>query len=264
MTSPKRFALICIFSGLIHVSPSSASPIFDFTGSSGVGSAAAGRNGTVGWSFTLLTPMTVDGLGVWDENGNRLDDPQTVGLWTSGGTLLSSATVNKSITPTPSSSSAGQWLFTSVTPFVLDPGDYVLGALYATSSSSSSSGIRISPDALAIELETQPADTTARDADGDVLIRVVEQLENSYFASDPGIQGQAVIVLRAGDQQDPISTLTFTTIPGVTYTGARVGVGNTLAFPAIQLWLMASGRISAYKAYKQSQNPWHLCCSVPG
>ena len=136
-TSLKRSALVCILGVFSYAGPSSASPIFDFTGSSGVGSASAGRQGTVGWSFTLLTTMTVDGLGVWDENGDGIQDPQLVGLWSSAGALLSSATVDGSSKATPSASSAGQWLFTAVTPLVLDPGDYVLAALYTKSSASS-------------------------------------------------------------------------------------------------------------------------------
>jgi len=227
MTSLQRLALISMFGVLIGASPSSATPIFDFTGSS---AASPGRQGTVGWSFTLSTDMTVDGLGGWDA-GPGLQKSQTVGLWTSGGTLLTSAIVGESSTPTPSSSSAGQWLFTSVTSFVLTPGDYVLSAI-DNALSSSSDGVRILSQP-AITVETA-GDATARDGDtAEILVPLAEELATSNAFSDPRTLGQAVIDLRPNSLPDPFSTATFTTIPGVTYTGGRSGASGTLTFPAL-------------------------------
>jgi hypothetical protein len=237
MIPSKRLALLSTFVIVIGVSPSSASPIFDFTGTGAGSTATAGRQGTVGWSFTSSIPLTVDGLGLWDQTGSGLREPQTVGLWTSSGELLSTAIVGASSTPVPSSSSAGQWLFTSVTPFVLSPGDYVLGALYATSSLTSD-GVRITPSAPVLESATALADSAARDAVvADVLFSVVEQLATSYGLSSLRTADQAVISLRADDLQDSlatnlISTTSFTTMAGVAYTGAKAGAGTTLTFPS--------------------------------
>jgi hypothetical protein len=230
MISLKRLALVSMFGVLIGVNPSAAIPIFDFTGSGAASVGSAGRTGTVGWSFTLSIPMTVEALGGWDD-GHGSQTSQTVGLWTSGGALLSSAIVGESSTPAPSSSSTGQWLFTSVTPFVLSPGDYVLSSLYNTLSSSSD-GVRIvSPPA--ITLETVLAGATERVADAaELLLPVAEELATSYVLSDPRTIEQAVIELRPDTLQDP-STTGFTTIPGVTYNGGRSGAGGTLTFPTL-------------------------------
>lgn len=50
--------------------------------------------GTVGWSFTANADVTVTDLGYFDHLDNGLAESHTVGLWTSGGTLLGSAIVN--------------------------------------------------------------------------------------------------------------------------------------------------------------------------
>jgi hypothetical protein len=44
--------------------------------------------------------------------------------------MLAEATVDNSSIPVPSRSTAGQWLFTVITPITLEPGDYVLGAVW--------------------------------------------------------------------------------------------------------------------------------------
>lgn len=88
----------------------------------------------------------------------------------------------------------------------LSPGDYVLGALYDTSSLSSD-GVRISPSAPVLESETALADTAARDPDAaDVLFSVVEQLATSYVVSSLRTADQAVISLRADDLLNSLST----------------------------------------------------------
>lgn len=239
MIGSKHLALLSTFVVVIGASSSSASPIVDFT-STGPGSTAARQQGTVGWSFTSSIPLTVDGLGLWDQSGKGLTAPQTVALWTSAGELLSTATVGTSSTPLPSSSSVGQWVFTSVTPFVLSPGDYVMGALYAPSSVSSG-GVRTSGSAPVVVSETAPAGTAPRDPAADeVLFSVVEQLTNSYVVNvvnSVRTDDPAGISPRAEDLVNSLSTnvtstTSFTAMAGVVYTGARAGAGRTLTFPS--------------------------------
>src|SRR4051812_48165491 len=46
-----------------------------------------------GWRFSMNTSEVVDGLGVWDYQGNGLSAPHQVGIWTDAGTLVASAFV---------------------------------------------------------------------------------------------------------------------------------------------------------------------------
>ena len=52
-------------------------------------------NSTRGFSFTLNTDISVTQLGFFDLNGDGLDDPHQVGIWTHSGTLLGQVTVAK-------------------------------------------------------------------------------------------------------------------------------------------------------------------------
>ena len=75
----------------------------------GCGSTAGG---TLGWSFTVLNPITIDALGVWDAGADRLGTGSTpVGLWTSSGTLAATATITSASIPVSSGSADGDWLF---------------------------------------------------------------------------------------------------------------------------------------------------------
>ena len=98
----------------------------DFTGGSDI---AAGGNATVGWSFTVLSSVDVDGLGFFDFESNGLLSSHQVGLWNSSGTLLASATVTSGSTVVASTSLNGQWLFESIAPVTLNSGEtYTVGA----------------------------------------------------------------------------------------------------------------------------------------
>src|SRR5262245_15720714 len=46
-----------------------------------------------GWRFSTNSPVTVTGLGFWDQGGNGLVASHQVGIWTDGGTLVASGTV---------------------------------------------------------------------------------------------------------------------------------------------------------------------------
>jgi hypothetical protein len=87
-----------------------------------------------GWEFTVASPVSVISLGVWDEGANGLVESHPVGLWTSGGALLATATVTNASTPV-ASTGPGQWMFTPIAPLVLAPGSYVIGAWYSVNNS---------------------------------------------------------------------------------------------------------------------------------
>jgi hypothetical protein len=109
--------------------PAIATPVLDFTGGRVFGNGPVDE--TAGWRFTVTGPITVDALGVFDYQANGLTDSHLISLWTSGGTLLTSTTVTTAdSTPVASTSSDGNWRFTPISPLILLPGDYVVGANY--------------------------------------------------------------------------------------------------------------------------------------
>ena len=94
---------------------------------------------TVGWTFTVLNPITVGALGVFDSSSafgqpagnNGLIDSHNVGIWNSGGTLLTSGTVAAgTIDPL-----INQFRYISIAPLLLAPGTYTIGATWGTTAS---------------------------------------------------------------------------------------------------------------------------------
>jgi hypothetical protein len=85
-------------------------------------------NVTVGWSFTVNTALTVDGLGLFDCHlytcSGSLTQDHAVGIWDSTGQLLVSGTVS----PGDTLSAGFRWVTVSNT--LLSPGTYTIGALY--------------------------------------------------------------------------------------------------------------------------------------
>jgi len=91
-------------------------------------------NWTMGFEFTPSQSMTVAELGVLDLNHNGVMDGSIaipVGLWTSTGTLLASATVPGNATL------SGNSFFATISPVQLNAGTrYVIGAAYSSGSES--------------------------------------------------------------------------------------------------------------------------------
>jgi hypothetical protein len=106
----------------------------DFTNGGTERSPLADSN--YGWSFTVTSPLTIDGLGLWDAGSNGLIESHEVGLWLTStpipeGVLLASTTVsNAQSVPVASASASGRWLFSDVPAVTLAPGAYTLGAVY--------------------------------------------------------------------------------------------------------------------------------------
>jgi hypothetical protein len=106
----------------------------DFTNGGTERSAIANSN--YGWSFRVTSPLTIDGLGLWDAGSNGLVEPHEVGLWLTStpipeGVLVASTTVsNEQSVAAGSMSASGRWLFSSVPAVTLNPGTYTLGAVY--------------------------------------------------------------------------------------------------------------------------------------
>jgi hypothetical protein len=84
-----------------------------------------------GWEFNITRPIIVTALGLWDEMSEPLSISHEVGLWNSDGSLLlSSTTVDNTSTAVSPGSGLGRWLFTDISAITLDPGNYVLGAVW--------------------------------------------------------------------------------------------------------------------------------------
>lgn len=103
-------------------------PVLDISGTGRVAEPLADAVG--GWQFHLSSPLKISAIGLWDEKSAPLSIAHDVGLWTISQTMLAEATVDNSSIPVASRSSAGRWLFTVITPITLEPGDYVLGAVW--------------------------------------------------------------------------------------------------------------------------------------
>jgi hypothetical protein len=125
-------------------------PLFDFTGGS-IHGAVGGANATVGYSFTLTSPVTVTGLGFFDVGADGLIRPHAIGLWTDSGVLLASAVVNSSSMLVPSSSSFGEWRVAGLLPsssLTLAVGTYRVAAGYLDAQSNSEDPAIFFPSAV--------------------------------------------------------------------------------------------------------------------
>ena len=56
------------------------------------------RSFTIGWEFSVTEEISVDALGVWDQDADGLNFAQTVSIWTSVGVLLGSVSVDNTVT----------------------------------------------------------------------------------------------------------------------------------------------------------------------
>ncbi|MFN5970186.1 MAG: DUF4082 domain-containing protein [Microcystis sp.] len=83
-----------------------------------------GTNMTVGWSFTANDNLSVTSLGLWDETpADSLSQTHQVGLWSSTGTLLGSATIQTN------SPLTGSFRYAPIAPVALTSGlTYFLGS----------------------------------------------------------------------------------------------------------------------------------------
>jgi hypothetical protein len=100
-----------------------AQPALSFSG----GGTWTWSGATIGWEFSIASPITVSALGVW-EDGDGMSDSHDVGIWTSpGGSLIVSTTV------TSANPLTNGFRYASITPTVLPAGSYVVGSYMPTS-----------------------------------------------------------------------------------------------------------------------------------
>ena len=104
----------------------SAVPFFGNTfGCSGVGC-------TLGYEFNVFSAVTIDGLGIFDADGDGLDNTHEVAIWTKDGALVISTSVRAGTVGTDvSASGVGSFAYADIAALTLGVGDYVVGALYS-------------------------------------------------------------------------------------------------------------------------------------
>ena len=113
-------ALLLVFA--LTAESVSAGPVLTFATA---GALSGNQNDqTIGWSFDVLSPITVSGLGWYDPSGAGLAFAHTVGIWDPGGNLLVSGTVDAG-TADPLD---GLFRTIAIAPLTLTPGSgYVVG-----------------------------------------------------------------------------------------------------------------------------------------
>lgn len=114
----RRFRLIPVLALALMATPSAARAQLgvDFTSATGFTNNAW----SLGWSFTVNNPFTVTALGFFDDGKDGFSQSHDVGLYTSGGTLLASATV------TTGNALTSFWRFAAIAPLTLGTGSYVI------------------------------------------------------------------------------------------------------------------------------------------
>jgi hypothetical protein len=129
ITLTAAFATTLLVDGLIPQTAQAQTMALDFNGGGPAGTLIAR---THGWSFSLAMPIQVTQLGILDFNGDGLAQSHPIGLWNTAGALLTSATVpaGTAALAVPSASGAGSFRFVDISPLLLTPGNYVLGAGY--------------------------------------------------------------------------------------------------------------------------------------
>jgi hypothetical protein len=142
----KSFRLIALSLFLVLLLPlmASASPTAGFTvGGTTVWPNADNQDWSLGFQFTVTTPVTVFDLG-YNYFGVPLNNSHQVGIYTIGGVLVTSATV------TNASTAFSGYLYTPVSAAVLAPGDYIIagttlglndGWIYQASTITGASGL---------------------------------------------------------------------------------------------------------------------------
>src|SRR5262249_21074041 len=97
-------------------------------GASGSGSLTAiSTDVTLGYAFTVSTPISVTMLGLFDSGNNGLAHSHAVTIWTRTGTQLVQATIPFGTGATLTNG----FRYVSIAPFTLAAGTYTIGGFYA-------------------------------------------------------------------------------------------------------------------------------------
>lgn len=116
-----------LFAVLAIAAAANGQAITGFTGGSAYNIYHGGSTGdAIGYRFTVNEQISVTDFGVWnaDQTGG-MDTDHPVGLWDDTQTLLADVVV------TTAGTVVGDWIYTPVTPVVLNPGTtYTIAVVY--------------------------------------------------------------------------------------------------------------------------------------
>jgi len=102
----------------------------DPDGLGGTGSIHA-NNDVGGWTFSITNALSITGLGMWAGTDNAVAEAHALGIYQLSGALMIGAVISGS----GDSSNADNYIFENlVTPYLLAPGTYFVGASYAAGS----------------------------------------------------------------------------------------------------------------------------------
>jgi len=119
------FSATLLYMAMVDATHASTVALQGFSGGSTF-PAFNGTNQTLGWEFTPTSNIWVTDLGFWDSTTSTpLSQAHDVGLWTTGGTLLASITIQTT------STLMGAFRFEPITALNLTAGtSYLIGASY--------------------------------------------------------------------------------------------------------------------------------------
>jgi hypothetical protein len=103
------------------------------------GSIRFGGDTTLGYAFTVSSPISVTSLGLFDFQNDGLAQSHAVTVWTSTGTQLLQVTIPAGTGTTLTNG----FRYVSTAPFLLVPGTYTIGGFYAGSTDFSLDGASI-------------------------------------------------------------------------------------------------------------------------
>jgi hypothetical protein len=130
-----------IFAAMMQ-QPAFGAPVLSFQELSSY--TAVNQNQSVGWQFNVTSPITVTGLGWFDQNQNGLSNAHMVGIWGPVGNLLASILVQAGTV----NGFDGQFRTAAITPITLTPGNgYIVGGEnFGTSTDAIASEVVITTD----------------------------------------------------------------------------------------------------------------------
>jgi hypothetical protein len=132
--APPFFFMLALMAVVVPSASRADTVAVSFTG----GTQSQPHNLTLGWSFTVSSPISVTQLGLWDgpgpgtggSVGDGFGSAHDVTLWTSAGSALVSANVPAGTAATL----VDGFRYISIAPMLLLPGTYVISAYYPTAS----------------------------------------------------------------------------------------------------------------------------------